>query len=121
MHFEERLRYGIYRRTIAHARNARPQIFHADDVDAAERRSLAQRNVGGWKAEVVSKLRAVHDTTAERIGTSEESFGVSEIACLQRRTHRGARYALAVQRYVRHRLQRETIAFERSKIAFALA
>src|SRR5258708_23387668 len=87
MDFEQRLRYRVHRGSITDARHAGAQVLDLYDVYPAERRTLAQMDVGGWKAEILAELRAVHHMAAQRVGTAEEPLGIRKVAHRQRTAH----------------------------------
>src|SRR5438105_13484361 len=59
MHFEQRLRNGVYRRPHANAGHGGTQCLYLDYVYSREGRSLAQHDVRRREAEIVAELRAV--------------------------------------------------------------
>src|SRR5438105_1309976 len=120
MHFEQRLRHRVHRRPQAHAGNTGPQALDLYDVNAQEWRPLCERNVGGGKTQIVPELRAVDHAPAERVRPSEQPLGAGEIARLERRAHRRARDALALEGHVGHRLEGEAAPLERGEVALAL-
>src|SRR2546429_2038527 len=57
MHFEQRLRNGVYRRPYANAGHGGTQCLYLDYVYSREGRSLAQHDVRRREAEIVAELR----------------------------------------------------------------
>src|SRR5260370_36984909 len=104
---EQRLRYGDHRGSITDARHAGAQVLDLYDVYPAERRTLAQMDVGGWKAEILAELRAVHHMAAERVGTAEEPLGMRKVADRERRAHGRAWHPFVGESTVGHRLGRK--------------
>src|SRR5438477_1086586 len=72
MHFEQRLRHGVYRRPQADAGHCGTECFYLDYVYSREGRSLAQHDVRRREAEIVAELRAVRHAPAQRVRATEQ-------------------------------------------------
>src|SRR5438094_350990 len=116
----KRGRHRVHGRAQPDARHCRTEAFHFDHVNARQRRPLAQRDVGGGEAQIVPESCAVDHFPADRVRTSKQPLGAREVARLQRRAHRGARDALAIEGDVGHPFEREALMLERREIALAL-
>ena len=82
-----------------------------DGEDAAERRAVVLHlHVGGRAAEFAAEAVAVHHAAADRVSAPEQMVGVLHAAFGQRRAHRAARSAGAVDHHARHRVHLEVAA-----------
>src|SRR5919197_341433 len=124
VHFEQRLRHRVHRRAAPDARDTAPEALDLDDVNAAQRRALRERDIRGGKAKLASQARALSDLAAHRVRPPKQPFGARKIARRERRAHGGARHSLAVERYVGHRFEREALppggVLERREVTLAL-
>src|SRR6267142_5193488 len=102
MHFEERLRHRVHRGPAAYAGDCAARIysfgFNLDDVNAGQGRPLRQRDVRRRKAKLAPQARTLADLAADAVRPPEQPLGAGEVAGSERRAHRGARNALAVER-----------------------
>ena len=91
-------------------RGARANSMHADSENARQRRAPAQRHVRGRETQRAAELVAVRDAARDRVVAPQQRRRVLEIAGRERRAHRRARCALAVDVDRAHRLDAEPCA-----------